>query len=209
MYKGFDDLTKGPDYIAYEAYLKNPGRDNVILKKPNQNDNSVKTAFWTLSGRVEAYSYTMMEEYEMRYYNNIDDSVNLVNGKIVTKATPAGKEGNGRYVYAIPMYIPIVEGRHHDDKAEPHPDPLGIKNSYPLSFHTWHIIYRSHSTFNSSPLTNEVKYYKRDAQGNPAFLKRSLTNVNAGADHWDVKSTDTQAPQVWHDDVYETVWLNP
>jgi anaerobic dimethyl sulfoxide reductase subunit A len=141
----------------------------------------------------------MMEDYEMRYYNNIDDSVTLSNsGKLVTKNTTSVQEDKGRYVYPIAMYIPIVEGRHHDETNEPHPDPMELNGEYPLSFHTWHIIYRSHSTFNSSPYTNEVKYYKRDSKGKPAHLKRNLTSVEGNA-----------APSVWTDEVYETVWLNP
>lgn len=214
MSKGVPDLTRVANYICYEQFLKNPGTTTVPAAKPNQSVNSTKTAFWTISGRVEAFSLLMMEDYEMRYYNNIDSSAEaaLMNGgKLNTKTIPAGNadETKGRYVYPIPMYIPIIEGRHHDDTAAPHPDPLGIKATYPLSFHTWHMIYRSHSTFNSSPYTNEVKYYKRDKDGKPAHLKRTVTNVSAGVAADNVTSSDTKAPMVWMDNVYETVWMNP
>lgn len=209
MYKYTDDLTKVENYICYGAFLTNPGKSAAPTAKPGQSVNATKTAMWTLSGRVEAYSFLMMEDYEMRGYNNVDNSISLVNGGSIETAFVTGANASkGRFVYPIPMYIPIVEGRHHDDAAAPHPDPLGLKTEYPLSFHTWHMIYRSHSTFNSSPLTNEVKYYKRDSQGNPAHLKRSVTNANAGATA-KVPSTDTASQQVWMDDVYETVWLNP
>ncbi len=216
MFKYYDDLTKLENYICYAGYLANPGTSALASTISAEGDetaamtrNRKKTAFGTLSGRVEAFCLPMMENYEMRYYNNIDSSADAAlknGGALYTKSTAAGDVTKGRYVYPIPMYIPIVEGRHHDDAAAPHPDPLGLKTDYPCSFHTWHIIYRSHSTFNSSPYTNEVRYHKRDANGNPAHLKRSVTNVNANADA--NGNSGTVAPQVWMDGVYETVWLN-
>lgn len=212
FYKPDQDLSKLDNYIAYEQFLKNPGKDNVVTSV-NKANNAVKTAFRTLSGRVEAYCLPMMENYEMRMGNNIDESINLVNGgTLYTKIAKARTlEGKGRFCYPIPMYIPLIEGCHANQSAEPHPDPLGLYDQgYDCNLLTWHTIYRSHSTFNSSAFVNEVEFYKRDKNGNPTHIRRSITNANAGANIDNaVTDADTKAPQVWTDDVYETIWLNP
>ena len=212
FYKPDQDLSKLDNYIAYEQFLKNPGKDNVVTAV-NKANNAVKTAFRTLSGRVEAYCLPMMENYEMRMGNNIDSSIDLVNGgTLYTKIAKARKlEGKGRFCYPIPMYIPLIEGCHANQTAEPHPDPLGlIDKGYDCNLLTWHTIYRSHSTFNSSAFVNEVEFYKRDKNGNPTHIRRSLTNANAGANIDNtVTEADKKAQQVWTDDVYETIWLNP
>lgn len=215
FYKPDQDLSKLDNYIAYEQFLKNPGKTRVLgeTEGANKINNAVKTAFKTLSGRVEAYSLALMENYEMRMGNNIDESINLENsGAIYSKIAKARKlEGKGRFCYPIPMYIPLIEGCHADQTAAPHPDPLGlIDKGYDCNLLTWHTIYRSHSTFNSSAFVNEVEFYKRDKNGNPTHIRRSITNANAGANIDNtVTEADTKAQQVWTDDVYETIWLNP
>lgn len=212
FYKPDEDLSKLDNYIAYEQFLKNPGSDKVVTSASKAN-NAVKTAFRTLSGRVEAYCLPMMENYEMRMGNNIDKGIDLVNGgKLYTKIAKARDlEGKGRFCYPIPMYIPLIEGCHANQTAEPHPDPLGLYDKgYDCNLLTWHTIYRSHSTFNSSAFVNEVEFYKRDKNGNPTHIRRSITNANAGANIDNtVTEADTKAQQVWTDDVYETIWLNP
>ena len=212
FYKPDQDLSKLDNYIAYEQFLKNPGNSKRVNSASKAN-NAVKTAFRTLSGRVEAYCLPMMENYEMRMGNNIDSSIDLVNGgTLYTKIAKARKlEGKGRFCYPIPMYIPLIEGCHADQTAAPHPDPLGlIDKGYDCNLLTWHTIYRSHSTFNSSAFVNEVEFYKRDKNGNPTHIRRSITNANAGANIDNtVTEADTKAQQVWTDDVYETIWLNP
>ncbi len=212
FYKPDQDLSKLDNYIAYEQFLKNPGNSKLV-DSANKANNAVKTAFKTLSGRVEAYSLALMENYEMRMGNNIDEGINLENsGTIYSKIAKARKrEGKGRFCYPIPMYIPLIEGCHADQTAAPHPDPLGlIDKGYDCNLLTWHTIYRSHSTFNSSAFVNEVEFYKRDKNGNPTHIRRSITNANAGADIDNtVTDADTKAQQVWTDDVYETIWLNP
>lgn len=212
FYKPDQDLSKLDNYIAYEQFLKNPGKDNVV-NAVNKANNAVKTAFRTLSGRVEAYCLPMMENYEMRMGNNIDSSIDLVNGgTLYTKIAKARSlEGKGRFCYPIPMYIPLIEGCHANQSDEPHPDPLGLYDQgYDCNLLTWHTIYRSHSTFNSSAFVNEVEFYKRDKNGNPTHIRRSITNANAGANIDNtVTEADTKAQQVWTDDVYETIWLNP
>ncbi len=215
FYKPDKDLSKLDNYIAYEQFLKNPGKTKILGEKDSANkvNNAVKTAFKTLSGRVEAYSLALMENYEMRMGNNIDEDINLENsGTIYSKIAKARRlEGKGRFCYPIPMYIPLIEGCHADQTAAPHPDPLGlIDKGYDCNLLTWHTIYRSHSTFNSSAFVNEVEFYKRDKNGNPTHIRRSITNANAGADIDNtVTDADTNAQLVWTDDVYETIWLNP
>lgn len=205
MYKNTPNLIGVANKIALEAFRLNPGS-----KAPGGSVYGIngKCSLSTTSGRTEAYCAAMMENYEARLFNNVDSSVTLANGgKINTKSVPVGSSNEtlGRFVYPIPMYIPLAEGRH---ASAIHPDPLGIDGEYPLSFCTWHIMYRSHSTFNSSPLLNELKYYKRGADGKPAFIKREITNANAALTNSPV-DTATKAPLVWTEGVYETVWLNP
>ncbi len=205
MYKTSPNVIGIENKIALPNFLADPGSQasNGSIYGPDSEYSRNTT-----SGRTEAYCAAMMENYEARLFNNIDSSVTLANGgKINTAGTPAGSadETKGRFVYPIPMYIPIAEGRHADGS---HPDPLGINEAYPLSFCTWHIMYRSHSTFNSAPLLNELKYYKRDAEGNPAFIKREITNADAGLTN-SPDDASVSAPSVWTDGVYETVWMNP
>jgi anaerobic dimethyl sulfoxide reductase subunit A len=90
------------------------------------------------------------------------------------------------------MYIPLIEGRHADESAIPHPDVLGLRSQgYKLMLATWHIQYRSHSTLNNNAFMNER--FKKDAQGKPAFLNpRTRTSR-----------------EVWDDGVYEECWINP
>ena len=205
MYKNTPNLISVPNKIALEAYRQNPGSKAA---GGSLYGSGGKCTLSTSSGRTEAYCGAMMENYEARLFNNIDRTVTLMNqGKINTKSTPKGSsdENFGRYVYPIPMYIPLAEGRH---ATAPHPDPMNIHQEYPLSFCTWHIMYRSHSTFNSSPLLNELKYYKRNDKGEASFLKREITNKNAGLTNAP-DDTSTSAPMVWTEGVYETVWLNP
>ena len=218
FYKPDEDLSKLEDYIAYETFLKNPGNSHITAAKGESTKqfNRTKSAFKTLSGRVEAYCLPMMENYEMRMGDNIDTSVTLPNnGSLYTKLARAriseNAENKGRYCYPVPMYIPLIEGCHASTEAEyAHPDPLGLyEQGYDCNLLTWHTIYRSHSTFNSSAFINEVEFYKRDKDGNPTHIRRSLTNANAGANIDNLDTGDTSAPQVWTDNVYETIWLNP
>ena len=218
FYKPDEDLSKLEDYIAYETFLKNPGNSHITAAKGESTKqfNRTKSAFKTLSGRVEAYCLPMMENYEMRMGDNIDTSVTLPNnGSLYTKLARAriseNAENKGRYCYPVPMYIPLIEGCHASTEAEyAHPDPLGLYDQgYNCNLLTWHTIYRSHSTFNSSAFINEVEFYKRDKDGNPTHIRRSLTNANAGANIDNLDTIDTSAPQVWTDNVYETIWLNP
>ncbi|MDR2869164.1 MAG: molybdopterin-dependent oxidoreductase [Deferribacteraceae bacterium] len=174
------DVAKYPNKIWGEAFLQNPATNPLP----------------TISGRIEAYCLSMMEDYEARHYNNIDTRVYMRRGTtITTAATPPVYASRGRFVYPIAMYIPLIEGKHADNS---HPDVLRLeRRGYDKLMHTWHIMYRSHSTFNSNPLLND--FYKRDAEGNFAHMKREITNANE----------TSSAPMVWHDGVYEAVWVNP
>ncbi len=129
----------------------------------------------------------------------------LNNGKLYTKSTSA-VNNNGtpavtaasnkpRYVYPVPMYIPLIEGRHADG-SHPFGKTYG-KADYDLTLNTWHIMYRSHSTHNSSGFLNELKYSKRDAQGNAAHFGKTIDTA------------DTNPANPLDDGVYETCWINP
>jgi len=135
----------------------------------------------TPSGKIECYSQALVEDYEARGYDNNDTGVTLAG---------ALHDGSsvGRFVYPIPMYIPLLEGKHADGT---HPDVTGRQQKgYTFLMQANHIKERSHSTHNNNAYMNEL--YKMDKDGNPAFLD---PNRKLGF--------------VWDDDVYEPVLINP
>jgi anaerobic dimethyl sulfoxide reductase subunit A len=157
----------------------------------------------TPTGKFEAYCQAMMEDYEARYHENADTVTSddggmntLYNGGTVYSryygATPSR-----RFVYPIPMYIPLIEGRHAVDYVDEnhmfaHDDPLGLRDKgYNFTLHTWHTMYRSHSTLNNVAYLDEC--HKKDIYGNEAYLNP------------DREWTDG----VWDENVYEQLWMNP
>lgn len=135
----------------------------------------------------------------------INNGALLNGGSLYTKSTSA-VNNNGtpavtaasnkpRYVYPVPMYIPLIEGRHADN-SHPFGKTYG-KADYDLTLNTWHIMYRSHSTHNSSGFLNELKYSKRDAQGNAAHFGKTI------------ETAETNPANPLDDGVYETCWINP
>ena len=143
-------------------------------------DDPAANPLLTPTGKIEVYSQAIVEDYEARFYDN-DDSRITLGGELHD-----GKKV-GRFVYPIPMFIPMMEGKFADGTAA---DPKKLKEMYPYCLNGWHTFYRSHSTHNNNAYINEV--FKRDAHGNPAFLD---PNRSVG--------------QVWDDQVYEPIWINP
>ena len=143
-------------------------------------NDPAKNPLLTPTGKVELYSQAIVEDYEARFYNN-DDSRITLGGPLHDGKT------SGRYVYPIPMFIPMMEGKFADGTAA---DPNELQDKYPYCLNGWHIYYRSHSTHNNNAYINEV--FKRDASGSPAFMD---PNRSVG--------------QVWDDQVYEPIWINP
>ncbi|GAB1536935.1 molybdopterin-dependent oxidoreductase [Geovibrio sp. ADMFC3] len=179
--------TEDDYFIKHKAFIENPVLANALL---------------TPTGKIEAYCMNLMEDYEARYHDNVDTvtsdaggQTTLYNGGTIYSAQH-GDSTARRFVYPIGMYIPTIEGRHAIDATNPndelaHDDPLGIRTTYPFTLHTWHLMYRSHSTLNNVAYLNEQ--YKQDIDGNAAFLDPNRD--------W----TDG----VWDDNVYETVVMNP
>ncbi len=132
-------------------------------------DDPAKNPLNTPSGKFEAYSQLIMEDYQGRFHDNIDRSGRLVGGVIIDKKNPKGSDGR-RFVYPIPMYIPLVEGRHATETGKlKHPDLTGAnRKGYSFTLHTWHIMHRSHSTLNKVAYLNEQ--YKFDKDGDPAYV---------------------------------------
>ncbi|WP_303852735.1 molybdopterin-dependent oxidoreductase [Seleniivibrio woodruffii] len=174
----------------------------AITHKAFRND-PVANPLQSASGKFEAFCANMVEDYEARHHNNIDavtsDGAGLTTlyngGTLYTAGT--GANAGRRFVYPIPMYIPTVEGRHAVDVTDPsdafaHDDPAGVDAAgYKFTLHTWHMQYRSHSTLNNVAYLNEN--YKKDKNGNPAFLDPNREYTDG----------------VWDDNVYEPIWLNP
>ena len=172
---------------AYQAYRTNPSASPKA----------------TPSGKAEAYCQNQVEDYIARGYDNVNpstDPATMLSGPITYKGS-AGLQG--RFVYPIPMYIPLYEGRHADERPStgpvhlagtggiPCPDPLGLRaKGFVHLLNTYHIYYRSHSTHASNAYINEL--FKRDAKGNPAFLDPRKKGLD-----------------VWEDGVYEPIWINP
>lgn len=109
---------------------------------------------------------------------NYDETFTLKKGTDVEIKANMKK---GRFVYPIPMYIPLVEGLHAcDNKSQSdygegypdintmkHPDPAALKDAYPLVLGNHHSIVRAHTCADNSPLATET--YKQDGKGNSAF----------------------------------------
>ncbi|HIC90453.1 MAG TPA: trimethylamine-N-oxide reductase, partial [Anaerolineae bacterium] len=127
-----------PSFIEFKAYRDDPAANPLP----------------TPSGKFEAYSQALVEDYEARGYDNMDDRVTL-------GGTLHDGSDVGRFVYPIPMYIPIVEGRHADGS---HPDPSGAyARGYTFQLMASHHKNRSHSTHNNNAFLNEL--FKRDRDG--------------------------------------------
>ncbi|QAR34003.1 twin-arginine translocation signal domain-containing protein [Geovibrio thiophilus] len=137
-------------------------------------------ALYTPTGKFEIYSQAMVEDYEARFYDNDDARVTLEGPLHDGKTT-------GKFVYAIPMVIPMLEGSFADGSAA---DPQGYKTNYPYCLNGWHIYYRSHSTHSNNAYINEV--FKKDADGNSAYL-----------------DPERELGEVWDNNVYEPIWINP
>lgn len=182
----WDENTAINSMISFEDFKK---QGIISLNKPENefkfnlgafrtNPTGPDNMLFTPSGRIEAYSQMLSEDYEARYHNNIDSSIRL-KGKIHTKKY--GASDNGRFVYPIPMYIPLIEGRHacDNDKSAPafvqgkavkgytkHPDITGRgAKGYRFTLHSYHMMYRSHSTLFNNTALQEM--YMRDNDGNP------------------------------------------
>ncbi|GAB1535360.1 molybdopterin-dependent oxidoreductase [Geovibrio sp. ADMFC3] len=174
--------------IQYKAFRDDP--ENNPLKTP--------------TGKFEAYCLGMVEDYEARYHDNIDNitsdngsgDFDLPNSGSIFSAHHGDNTGR-RFVYPIPMYIPTVEGRHAVDITEPghelaHDDPAGSNSKgYEFTLHNYHKMYRTHATHNNVAYLNEQ--YKKDADGNAAFLKPER--------EW--------KDGVWEDGIYEPMWISP
>ncbi|GAB1536931.1 dimethyl sulfoxide reductase subunit A [Geovibrio sp. ADMFC3] len=195
--KGWDDRYNNGTYpitwaeFKEKGILKGPVR--MVIQYDGFYSDPAANPLSTPSGKFEAYCLRMMEDYQARHYSNYDSFGTLENsGTIIDAKNPLGTDSM-RFVYPIPMYIPTTEGRHADGS---HPDPLGLEDGgLDCSLHTWHIMYRSHSTLNSVAYLNEL--YKFDRNGNPAFLPESRAADGNGA------------VTTWEDGVYESVWINP
>ena len=185
-----------------------------VIRMKAFRDDPTRGFFSTPSGKLEAFSQGMVEDYCARGYGNLDPSDRpehqLQNGAALfdpeaySDTDKSPRSTRGRFVYPIPMYIPLAEGRHADERPSigdvtradtggiPHPDPLGLRaQGLDCILQTWHMAYRSHSTHNGNAFMNEL--YKKDAKGRPAFNDpRTRTSL-----------------ATWDDGVYEPVWVNP
>ncbi len=155
-----------PAFIAHANFRKDPAASPLN----------------TPSGKMEAYSQALMEDYCARFNDNID-----ANGKVSLKMPLHDGKTDARFVYPIPMYIPTVNGMHADGS---HPDLLKQDEKYPFMVNVYHSHYRSHSVYNNNRYLNAI--YKRDSEGMPAFLP-----------------ADRISMQTWDDGVYEPVYINP
>ena len=195
----YDEWVEKGIASLHQSYT--PAQYNIQFK--SFRDNPTANPLLTPSGKFEAYSLNMMEDYEARYHENIDNTTTDAGGVATLYGAGAiysryhGASTGRRYVYPIPMYIPTIEGRHAIDTVNPtdamaHDDPLGCNaKGYTYTLHTWHLMYRSHSTLANVAYLNEN--FKKDINGNPTFLDPSR-NFRDG---------------VWDDNVYEPIWLNP
>ncbi len=99
-----------------------------------------------------------------------------------------------RFVYPIPMYIPLIEGCHAcDGKTQGdygsdypsienmrHPDPAGLKTEYPYLCGNHHSIHRAHTCGDNNSYATET--YKLNGKGGQAFrsMNRGRNTITAG-----------------------------
>ncbi|XOB66165.1 molybdopterin-dependent oxidoreductase [Deferribacteres bacterium DY0037] len=175
--------------------------DEQFVNHQAFREDPVNNPLQTPSGKFEAYCLGMMEDYEARYHENVDTVTadsdgtdTLYGGTLYTKYH--ADSNARRFVYPIPMYIPMSEGRHAIDAIDPsdelcHDDPLGLNDKgYTFNLLSWHLMYRSHSTLNNNGFLNEV--YKKDINGNKAFIDNEREFTDG----------------VWDEDIYEPIWIN-
>jgi anaerobic dimethyl sulfoxide reductase subunit A len=159
-----NDASRYPGYTAADLRLKHIG---------TSFDGSVTT--------VEGI-YTKACTYNNNHLDIPNDPA-YSSFTLNTASAPelAANMESARFVYPIPMYIPLIEGCHAcDGKAQGdyptgyppiddmrHPDPLGLRTNYPYVVGSHHSIYRAHSSTDNSPLANEV--YKLNGMGGSAF----------------------------------------
>lgn len=113
---------------------------------------------------------------------NYDETFTLQQG---TETQIKANMKKGRFVYPIPMYIPLIEGLHAcDNKSQSdysegypninemrHSDPVSLRGEYPFVVSNHHSIIRAHTCADNSPLATEI--YKQDGKGNSAFRGES------------------------------------
>jgi anaerobic dimethyl sulfoxide reductase subunit A len=116
-----------------------------------------KNPLLTPTGKLEIYCQAIVEDYEARGYDSKDRNENkLANGGTL-KIGPGEPSDAARYVYPIPMYIPLLEGAHKHAETGEVIDPLrNYEKGYKFVLGGWHIMYRSHSTHNNNAYLNEV-----------------------------------------------------
>jgi anaerobic dimethyl sulfoxide reductase subunit A len=117
-----------------------------------------------------------------------------------------------RFVYPIPMYIPILEGRHACDNKQQsdypagypnidilrHPDLLNLRSDYPVCLSSQHSLFRAHSCADNVDYAAET--YKRGNDGDSAFLdpNRGFGTITSGKG---VHAADLG--------VYEPIYISP
>jgi anaerobic dimethyl sulfoxide reductase subunit A len=118
-----------------------------------------------------------------------------------------------RFVYPIPMYIPLIEGCHACDGKDQgdypagypdintmrHPDPLGIRGEYTLVSGNHHAMKRAHSCGDNNPLATET--FKMNGIGGSAFR-----NPNSGIGTITAGTGFMPAGELG---VYEPIDINP
>lgn len=159
----------------------------------NFRNNPEKNPLLTPSGKLEIYCQAIVEDYEARGYDNIDRKGKTLENGGKLKIGPGESSDVARYVYPIPMYIPMLEGAHKHAETGEVIDPQGYyEKGYKFVLGGWHIMYRSHSTHNNNAYLNEV--FKKNINGEKAFLDYQERDYTAGP---------------WDDNVYEPIWINP
>ncbi len=154
----------------------------------------------TPSGKIEAYAQSLVEDYSARHYNNLDSRTTLL-GPLHDGST------SGRFVYPIPMYIPMVEGKHADGSQ---PDPSGFYAAgYTYTLMAAHNRYRSHSTHNNNAFLDQ--FYKGSGQSTASPYNNQADGafLNPIRPGYGVLTNGTGYNAVWDDGVYEPVWINP
>jgi anaerobic selenocysteine-containing dehydrogenase len=186
FYNFDDDLSRYTNYDTADIELKlKPNTPGIYTKSCNYSNNRDDNPHKFSDSNVGEWVAVSAPVYAPMtgYYRFKPQTV-----------VPDANMRKSRFVYPIPMYIPILEGRHACDNKQQadfpngypnidsvkHPDVLRLNTNYPVCLGSYHSLLRAHSCTDNVDYANET--YKRDGNGEYAYANadRGFGTITAG-----------------------------